>query len=119
MAEDINQIAFKTLHDRMLRELSNSLLRVGIKQGLKYAASKQNEWLGLAVSLTNAITEKADTRNWQTLPYSISYARVPLQASENNIELKFSGNHPGTQDLQKLTIPANGKRTRFFVYTTL
>ena len=59
------------------------------------------------------------TRNWQTLPYSISYARVPLQASENNIELKFSGNHPGTQDLQKLTIPANGKRTRFFVYTTL
>ena len=119
MAEDINQIAFKTLHDHMLRELSNSLLRVGINQGLKYAASKQNEWLGLAVSLTNAITEKADTRNWQTLPYSISYARVPLQASENNIELKFSGNHPGTQDLQKLTIPANGKRTRFFVYTTL
>ena len=55
----------------------------------------------------------------ETLPYSISYARVPLQASENNIELKFSGNHPGTQDLQKLTIPANGKRTRFFVYTTL
>ena len=48
-----------------------------------------------------------------------AYARVPLQASENNIELKFSGNHPGTQDLQKLTIPANGKRTRFFVYTTL
>lgn len=117
-AEDINQIAFKTLHDRMVRELSNSLLRTATKQGLRYAASKQNEWLGFAVGLANAFTEKADTRNWQTLPYSISYARVPLQHSENPVALEFSGPKTRT-DVQKITIPANHSRTRFFVYTTL
>lgn len=117
-AEDINQIAFKTLHDRMVRELSTSLLRVATKQGLKYAASKQNEWLGFAVGLANAFTEKADTRNWQTLPYSISYARVPLNAAENNIELQFTGPQ-GQHNLQQLTIPANNKGTRFFVHATL
>lgn len=117
-AEDINQIAFKTLHDRMVRELSNSLLRTATKQGLRYAASKQNEWLGFAVGLANAFTEKADTRNWQTLPYSISYARVPLQHSENPVVLEFSGPKTRT-DVQKITIPANHSRTRFFVYTTL
>ncbi|WP_281838990.1 COG3014 family protein, partial [Odoribacter laneus] len=85
MAEDINQIAFKTLHDRMVRELSTSLLRVATKQGIQYAASKQNEWVGFFVGLANAATEKADTRNWQTLPYSISYRRIPLQAQENKI----------------------------------
>ncbi len=117
-AEDINQIAFKTLHDRMVRELSNSLLRVAVKQGLRYTASKQNEWLGFAVGLASAFTEKADTRNWQTLPYSISYARIPLNASENKIELKFTGPKI-SPDNQSLEIPSNNKRTRFFVYTTL
>lgn len=117
-AEDINQIAFKTLHDRMVRELSSSLLRVAVKQGIKQAASKQNEWLGLAVGLANAFTEKADTRNWQTLPYSISYARIPLDAPENNIELQFTGPKVSPQK-QSLILPANRKGTRFFVYTTL
>lgn len=117
-AEDINQIAFKTLHDRMVRELSNSLLRVAVKQGIKQAASKQNEWLGLAVGLANAFTEKADTRNWQTLPYSISYSRIPLNGAENQIELQFSGPKV-TPDNQSVTIPANKKATRFYVYTTL
>lgn len=117
-AEDINQIAFKTLHDRMVRELSTSLLRVATKQGIKQAASKQNEWLGLAVGLANAFTEKADTRNWQTLPYSISYTRVPLHDTENQIELQFSGPQV-TPDTKQVTIPANNRATRFFVYTTL
>lgn len=116
-AEDINQIAFKTLHDRMVREFANSLLRVATKQGIKQAASKENEWLGFAVGLANAFTEKADTRNWQTLPYSISYTRVPLEAEENPVELQFIGTNATTK--QEITIPANQKGTRFFVYTTL
>lgn len=117
-AEDINQIAFKTLHDRMLRELSASLLRVGVKQGIKQVASKQNEWLGFAVGLANAFTEKADTRNWQTLPYSVSYARIPLEAGENTMDLQFTGSGIPPEH-QKITIPSDSKGTRFFVHTTL
>lgn len=117
LAEDINQIAFKTLHDRMLREFSTSLLRVAAKQGLQYAASKQNDWLGFAVGLANAMTEKADTRNWQTLPYSVSYVRVPLQSSENQVSANFF-----TSDnvhREAFTFPANPRKTSFFVYSTL
>lgn len=117
-AEDINQIAFKTLHDRMLREMSASLLRVGIKQGIKQMASKQNEWIGLAVGLTNAFTEKADTRNWQTLPHTVSYARIPLGAAENRIDLQFTGSG-STSENQSITLPSNQKGTQFVVYTTL
>lgn len=118
MAENINEIAFKTLRDRMVRELSNSLLRVATKQSLQYAASQGNEWLGFAVGLANAFTEKADTRNWQTLPYSISYTRIPLSAAENNITLKFTGAQEA-QETRQLTIPASPQGTRFFVYSTL
>lgn len=116
-AENINQIAFKTLHDRMVREFSGSLLRVAVKQGMKQAVSKGNEWLGLAVGLANAFTEKADTRNWQTLPYSVSYARIPLQAEENRIELQFTGTDAVTK--QEVVVSAPRRGTRFFVYTTL
>lgn len=118
LAEDINQIAFKTLHDRMLREFSVSLLRVAVKQGVRYAASKQNEWLGFAVGLANAMTEKADTRNWQTLPYSVSYARLPLSSAENRVtaELSASGGVPHTEPF---VFPAHPGKTAFFVYTSL
>lgn len=117
-AEDINQIAFKTLHDRMVRELSNSLLRTATKQGIRYAASKQNDWLGFAVGLANAFTEKADTRNWQTLPYSISYVRVPLNSPDNQIQLEFSGPQTST-DRQQLDLTSHKGKTRFWVYSTL
>ena len=102
----------------MLRELSNSLLRVGIKQGLKYAASKQNEWLGLAVSLTNAITEKADTRNWQTLPYSISYTRLPLSNGTNNLTLRLNARN-GSQHTEQFSIEGGGRKTRFHVFQSM
>ncbi len=101
----------------MVREFANSLLRVATKQGVKQAVSKENEWLGFAVGLANAFTEKADTRNWQTLPYSVSYTRVPLQAEENRMELQFTG--MDTVVRQEVIIPAPQRGTRFFVYTTL
>lgn len=119
LAEDINQIAFKTLHDRMLREFSTSLLRLAAKQGVQYAASKQNEWLGLAVGLANAITEKADTRNWQTLPYSVSYIRMPLKAKENKVAFTASSSKGGKRTAQDITVMSEGKNTRFFVFSTL
>ena len=88
LAENINEIAFKTLEDRMLREFANSLMRLALKQAVEYQTRKQNENLGTLLSVLNAVSEKADTRNWQTLPYSISYARIPLNEGKNKFELK-------------------------------
>lgn len=61
VAENINEIAFKTLEDRMLRELATSLMRLALKQAAEYQVRKQNENLGALVSLLNAVSEKADT----------------------------------------------------------
>lgn len=116
-AEDINQIAFKTLHDRMVREMATSLLRLAVKQGVEYAASKQNEWVGLAVGLVNAFTEKADTRNWQTLPNTISYIRIPLKSTENSLSLHFTS--PRKSTIEKITVEGKKKSTRFRVFSTL
>lgn len=89
--ENINEIAFKTLQDRMMREMANSILRLATKKALEALARKENKDMGTLVGIINAITEKADTRNWQTLPYSISYARIPLKTGQNKITLKVNG----------------------------
>ena len=118
LAEDINAIAFKTLRDRMVREFSNSLLRVATKKGIEHAAYKQNDWLGFAVNLFNAVSEKADTRNWQTLPYSISYTRVPLSPGTNHLTLHFTSRQ-STPLTQSITLENPRRKTHFRLFQTL
>ncbi len=58
------------------------------------------EGLSLMVGIFNASTEKADTRNWQTIPHDIYYSRVPLNTGENTVTLKTisSSRATSTQD---------------------
>jgi hypothetical protein len=93
LAENVDAIAYKSLDDRMLKEMSEALLRLALKQLAAQQASKQNEGLGAALSIINAISEQADTRNWQLLPYSINYTRVSLPPGEHNFILKTTGDN--------------------------
>jgi len=86
-AENVNDIAFKTLQERMLEEFGRALLRFSLKKLAEKQARDQNEGLGALVGIFNAATEKADTRNWQTIPHSIYYARIPLP--EGNQQVSF------------------------------
>jgi hypothetical protein len=110
-AEDINAIAVSILKERMLKELANALARQITKKLIEVAAEKSAEEItknnskekdekkknekaknagevtGLIMNLINTATEKADTRNWQSLPAYIHYVRVPLQKGENVVKL--------------------------------
>jgi len=115
-AQDINQIAFQSLRDRMVREIGNSLLRLATKKGLEELATLENENLGTIISIINAFTEKADTRNWQSLPYSISYARLKLPAGQNNLEFQFSGK---TSERKTIQVEIKPGKTSFFTFHTM
>ncbi len=113
VSQDINEIAFKTLEDRMLRELATSLLRLAAKQAAEYAVRKKSEGLGALLSGVNALTEKADTRNWQTLPYHISYARIPLPEGTYDMELKSYSPEGARTFSEKLTVTIEEGQTTF------
>ncbi len=98
LIQDVNAVAVKCLKDRVIQDLSEELLRVAIKKAAEYALRNQNQYAGAALGVLNAITEKADTRNWQTIPHDISYARVPLNEGENTIQLQTGGNY-GTKQV--------------------
>ena len=93
LAQDINAIAYKSLQDRMFKELSAAVLRLALKQLAVYKASqdKKKEGLALAASVLGAISEQADTRNWQLLPYHISYTRISMPAGKHVSKFKATG----------------------------
>lgn len=85
--ENVNEIAFKSLRDRMMRELGNALLRLAVRKGMEAAVRSQNGDLGALVGLVSSFAEQADTRYWQALPYSIHYTRIPLTKGQSSVQL--------------------------------
>ena len=113
LAQNVNAIAFQSLNDRMWREIGNSLLRLATKKALEELASSKNQELGAVISLVNAFTEKADTRNWQSLPYAISYGRFALPEGEHGVAILPDGNTANAVD-QSITIKKG--RTSFLSF---
>ena len=118
LAQNVNNIAFQVLRQRMIREFGQSLLRAALKKATEQAVESENEGLGLLVGIVNALTEKADTRNWQTLPHSIYYTRLPLDAGNNQVNLTLQANGRSDQNVQFNFEGRKGK-TVFHTYQTL
>ena len=100
LAQDFYPIAKQCLKDRMLRETIDLIVRFATKKaasaGLKEGVGAlfgdvAGDIAGLAGDAAGALTEKADTRNWQTLPATIGYTRVPLKEGENKFVIRKYG----------------------------
>lgn len=116
--ENIDRIAFVSLQDRMLREISKSIGRLAIKQAAEAALRNQNEDLGSVLSILNAVTEKADTRNWQTLPNSIYYSRINLPAGNHHFKF-VTGQENGESDTLSYQVQIKAGKTAFKTFHSL
>ncbi|MDR2928023.1 MAG: hypothetical protein LBV41_07475, partial [Cytophagaceae bacterium] len=117
LAENINAIAFQCLKDRMLREAGNSLLRFVTKKALEEVGRSQDDNIGTIISIINSATEKADTRNWQSLPYSISYTRAALPEGEQSLQITQTGS--GFNTTNNLNASIKKEKTTFKVFHQL
>jgi hypothetical protein len=100
-AQNINELALSTLKERRLQELSKTLSRLAIKKIAEEIAKpkdsetdqkKKNkqEAVSLGIKLFAMASEKADTRNWQSLPHSIYYTRIPLKEGSNQLSVELT-----------------------------
>ena len=117
LTEDINKIAFHSLKERMMLEFSKGLLRAAMKKATEHTLKKEDDRLGALIGVVNAITEKADTRNWQTLPHSIFYSRIPLNEGANKVKLTIQGN--GEKADYHFTYQAQRLQTLFHTFSSL
>ena len=117
-AEDINAIAFKSLNQRMVWEMSRSLLRLALKKATEYTVKKENDDLGAVVGMINAITEQADTRNWQTLPHTIYYSRISLPEGEQKVKLDLKSPLGKSQE-NEIAVNIKQGKTTFHTFHSL
>lgn len=116
--QDINAISFKVLEERMLGEFTKSLLRVALKQAAAASAGKDNEGLGAALSIIGSMSESADTRNWQTIPHSIYYTRIPSPPGDHNYRMVLE-DASGSQFEHMIDVNINQGETMIFPLNTM
>lgn len=117
LTEDISKIAFHSLKERMMLEFSKGLLRAAMKKATEHSLKKEDERLGALIGVVNAMTEKADTRNWQTLPHSVFYARVPLKEGANPVTFTIEAG--GEKADYNFTYQAKKYQTLFHTFSSL
>ncbi len=100
LIEDVSALAFQIERDNYFKELGKNLLRITLKKLSELAAGEQNEYVGAALNIANVATEKADTRNWQSLPSQIHYVRIPLEEGMNNITVNCSNGTSQTFEIR-------------------
>ena len=118
LLEDVNKVAFKCLDERMNLEMSKALIRVALKKLEEFEVKKSDRNLGSILNIINAITEKADTRNWQTLPHSIMYSRIPLKEGSNTITFTTTDNQ-GRSQKHDFTYQTKKGQTHFHTFSSL
>jgi hypothetical protein len=118
LAEDVSKIASLSLQQRMFQEFGKGLLRAALKKAAEHSIRKEDETIGAVIGLMNAITEKADTRNWQTLPHSIYYSRVPLKEGANPLKFTLQSNNQRNIDYS-FTYTAKKGETLFHTFSSL
>jgi len=123
---DLDVVAVSTLNERAGKELGKILTRLAVKKSAEYAVksvAKSNdnnavlEGVGLGLQLYNLLSEKADTRNWQTLPAEIKYTRVSLEKGVNKLKIELQ-NTNGAKSIQEVEIESNGK-LQFYNFATM
>ncbi len=69
--------------------LTKTIVRALVKYTASEAARKEDETVGLLVNLLGALSEKADTRSWLTLPSRILLLRMDLPPGDYDVDLEF------------------------------
>ena len=118
LVEDVNAIAFQTLKQRMVKEISQAIVRTALKEVVKGGAKRVHGDLGLLTDLAFFFTEHADTRGWQTSPHSIYYTRFLLPEGTHRVAIDLTG-HLATQKKDTLLVQAVAGDTRVYAYNTM
>ena len=87
--ENIDGMARSALSEDMPSIVTRSIARAVIKYNAQHKAGGNNSMGGLLMSMTNLVTERADTRSWTTLPQEIQMSRLVLNPGTFNLKINI------------------------------
>ena len=120
---DVSELAVQNLEEKMpamwFRLATRAVLRriaaVQARHAVEKDHKKENSWgwlAEMAVDLLGAAVEKADTRQWFTLPAAVYMGRVFIEPGTQNIQLLLrdgNGNIIGMHTFENIQVPRGGR----------
>ncbi len=87
--EDIDALARYSLEQAMPGIMVRATARAVIKYNTQHTAQENSSLAGLLMTVTNLVTERADTRSWTTLPQEIQLQRLSLPVGEHLVQIQL------------------------------
>ena len=87
--EDVDMLARYSLQQAMPGIMARATARAVVKYNTQHTANESSSIAGLLMTVTNLVTERADTRSWTTLPQEIQLQRIYLPVGEHQITIQM------------------------------
>jgi hypothetical protein len=95
--------------------MARATARAVVKYNSQKTASDNSSIAGLLMTVTNLVTERADTRSWTTLPQEIQLQRVLLPVGEHTIQIQFLNAAGMVVDVIEEKVSIKPKRQSFVI----
>lgn len=115
---DVQSAAIQTLADDHASLVARRIGAFATKEVLADQLRQKNEALGALALITMHLSERADLRQWSTLPQSIQTIRIPLKPGAHSISIQGldSSGGPTADILDKKDIQIKAGRKTFVIW---
>lgn len=113
---DVDRAAKKTLQDDYAYIIGKRIAGVVAKKAVADEVRKKNELLGALTELALNATDRADLRQWSTVPQSIQVVRVPVKPGKHTVKIQglaYGGSATDESMVEKTIEVKSGKK--FFI----
>lgn len=111
--EDVQALAIETLEEQRPAILARAIARAALKKKASDEAREKDEALGFMVNVAGALSERADTRSWSTLPGRIYLARLPLPSGEHALRVEPRDRYGRTAGTREVAVRIVAGATHF------
>ena len=113
--EDIDTLARYSLEEDMPGIMARATARAVVKYNSQKTASDNSSIAGLLMTVTNMVTERADTRSWTTLPQQIQLQRVLLPVGQHKVQIQLLNPVGRVVDVIEENVAIKPEQTSFVI----
>jgi uncharacterized protein len=113
--EDIDALARYSLERDMPAIMARATARAVVKYNSQKTASDNSSIAGLLMTVTNLVTERADTRSWTTLPQEIQLQRILLPVGEHDVQIQLLNRAGQIADVIDETVVIKPEKLSFII----
>lgn len=113
-AYSVEKVAIKTLDDAYAGLIAKRLAAEATKQVVASQIDQKNKGWGQLAYLAMKITDRADLRQWSTLPETFQVARIPLKVGTHKVRVQGLNSHGASsgEEMESIDVTIRpGKKT--------